>query len=97
MDRVGRNVLHGGVSTVASYTIFNWVLRYMDPSRVAAVNYVQPVIVILISIPLLGEHPTRTFAGRRGAGFDRRVSRRTFEIICERRHIVWRAIDAVTA
>ena len=47
-----------GFSTVASYSIFNWVLRHMDPSRVAAINYVQPVIVILISIPLLGEHPT---------------------------------------
>jgi len=47
-----------GFSTVISYIIFNWVLRYMDPSRVAAVNYVQPVIVILISIPFLGESPT---------------------------------------
>lgn len=47
-----------GFSTVTSYTIFNWVLRHMDPSRVAAINYVQPVIVILISIPFLGEHPT---------------------------------------
>jgi drug/metabolite transporter (DMT)-like permease len=46
------------VTTVASYTIFSWVLRHMEPSRVAAVNYVQPVVVILISIPLLGEHPT---------------------------------------
>ncbi len=47
-----------GFSAVTSYTIFNWVLRHMDPSRVAAINYVQPVIVILISIPFLGEHPT---------------------------------------
>jgi drug/metabolite transporter (DMT)-like permease len=47
-----------GGSTVASYTIFNWMLRRMDPSRVAAINYVQPVIVILISIPFLGEHAT---------------------------------------
>ncbi|HVB58489.1 MAG TPA: DMT family transporter [Candidatus Acidoferrales bacterium] len=47
-----------GCSTVLSYTLFNWVLRYMDPSRVAAVNYIEPIIVILISIPLLGEHPT---------------------------------------
>jgi drug/metabolite transporter (DMT)-like permease len=46
------------VTTVASYTIFSWVLRHMEPSRVAVVNYVQPVVVILISIPLLGEHPT---------------------------------------
>jgi drug/metabolite transporter (DMT)-like permease len=36
----------------------------MDPSRVAALNYIQPVIVILISVPLLGEHPTgHLFAG----------------------------------
>jgi drug/metabolite transporter (DMT)-like permease len=47
-----------GCSTVLSYTLFNWVLRYLDPSRVAAINYIQPVIVILISVPLLGEHPT---------------------------------------
>jgi drug/metabolite transporter (DMT)-like permease len=47
------------VTTVASYTIYSWVLRYMEPSRVAVINYVQPVVVILISIPLLGEHPTQ--------------------------------------
>ncbi|HWW51806.1 MAG TPA: DMT family transporter [Verrucomicrobiae bacterium] len=47
-----------GVSTVAAYTIFYWVLRYLEPSRVAAVNYVQPVIVISLSVPFLGEHPS---------------------------------------
>jgi drug/metabolite transporter (DMT)-like permease len=47
-----------GVSAVAAYTVFYWVLRYMEASRVAAVNYIQPVIVILFSIPFLGEHPT---------------------------------------
>jgi drug/metabolite transporter (DMT)-like permease len=46
------------ITTVASFTIYSWVLRYMEPSRAAVINYVQPVIVILISIPLLGEHPT---------------------------------------
>jgi len=51
------------VTTVASYTIYGWVLRYMEPSRVAVVNYVQPVVVILISIPLLGEHPTQHLLG----------------------------------
>jgi drug/metabolite transporter (DMT)-like permease len=51
------------VTTVASYTIYSWVLRYMEPSRVAVVNYVQPVVVILISIPLLGEHPTQHLLG----------------------------------
>lgn len=48
-----------GITTVVSYTIYSWVLQYMEPSRVAVVNYVQPVVVILISVPLLGEHPTR--------------------------------------
>jgi drug/metabolite transporter (DMT)-like permease len=47
------------ITTVVSYTIYSWVLRYIEPSRAAAVNYVQPVVVILISIPLLGEHPTQ--------------------------------------
>ena len=47
------------ITTVLSYTIYSWVLRHMEPSRAAAVNYVQPVVVILISIPLLGEHPTQ--------------------------------------
>jgi drug/metabolite transporter (DMT)-like permease len=51
------------ITTVASYTIYSWVLRYMEPSRIAALNYVQPVIVILISIPLLGEHPTQHLLG----------------------------------
>jgi drug/metabolite transporter (DMT)-like permease len=30
------------ITTVVSYTIYSWVLRYMEPSRAAAVNYVQP-------------------------------------------------------
>jgi drug/metabolite transporter (DMT)-like permease len=47
-----------GFSAVLSYTIFGWILRYMEPSRVAAINYVQTVVVILISIPFLGERPT---------------------------------------
>jgi drug/metabolite transporter (DMT)-like permease len=47
-----------GVSTVAAYTVFYWVLRYIEPSRVAAVNYIQPVIVISLSIPFLDEHPS---------------------------------------
>lgn len=45
-----------GFSAVLSYTIF--LLRHMDPSCVAAINYLQPVVVILISVPFLGEHPT---------------------------------------
>lgn len=50
-------------SSVAAYTIFYWTLRYMDASRVAVVNYFQPLLVILFSIPILGEHPTRHLLG----------------------------------
>jgi drug/metabolite transporter (DMT)-like permease len=46
-------------SSVAAYTIFYWVLRYMTASRVGAVSYFQPVIVILLSMTFLGERPTR--------------------------------------
>jgi O-acetylserine/cysteine efflux transporter len=46
-------------SSVAAYTIFYWVLRFMTASRVGALSYFQPVIVFLLSIAFLGEHPTR--------------------------------------
>ncbi len=47
-----------GLSSTAAYMMFYWILRYMDASRVVVMNYCQPVIVILLSIPLLGERPT---------------------------------------
>jgi drug/metabolite transporter (DMT)-like permease len=46
-------------SSLAAYTIFFWVLRYMSASRVGAMSYFQPVVVILLSMLFLGEHPTR--------------------------------------
>jgi drug/metabolite transporter (DMT)-like permease len=46
------------LSAVAGYLLFYWALRHMDASRVVAVNYFQPVVVVLLSIPLLGERPT---------------------------------------
>jgi O-acetylserine/cysteine efflux transporter len=46
-------------SSVAAYTIFYWVLHYMTASRVGAVSYFQPVIVILLSMAFLGERPSR--------------------------------------
>ena len=47
-----------GVSAVVGYLLFYWLLRLMDASRVVAVNYFQPVVVFLLSIPILGERPT---------------------------------------
>jgi drug/metabolite transporter (DMT)-like permease len=45
-------------SSVGGYLVFYWLLGHMDASRVVVVNYLQPVVVVLLSIPLLGEHPT---------------------------------------
>lgn len=46
-------------SSVLAYLIFFWALRHLDPSRVAVVNYLQPVLVILLAAALLSEHLTR--------------------------------------
>jgi drug/metabolite transporter (DMT)-like permease len=46
-------------SSVAAYTLFYWALRYMTASRVATISYLQPVVVILLSVALLDDHPTR--------------------------------------
>jgi len=45
-------------SAVGGYLLFYWLLRHMDASRVVVVNYLQPVVVVLLSIPLLAERPT---------------------------------------
>ncbi len=45
-------------SSVGGYLAFYWLLGHMDASRVVVVNYLQPVVVVLLSIPLLGEHPS---------------------------------------
>jgi len=45
-------------SSVGAYTLFYWVLKHLDASRVAAINYIQPFLVIVLSMLLLGEHPT---------------------------------------
>jgi drug/metabolite transporter (DMT)-like permease len=45
-------------SSVIAYTLFYWVLRYMDASRVAAIDYFQPFVVIALSLMFLGERPT---------------------------------------
>lgn len=49
------------LSSTTAYMMFYWILRYMDASRVVVLNYCQPVLVILFSIPILGEHPTRNY------------------------------------
>ena len=47
-------------SSIGAYTIFYWLLRYMSASRVAVLSYFQPVVVIILSVIFLSEHPTRS-------------------------------------
>ena len=50
-------------SSVVAYIIFYWALRYMAPSRLAAISYVEPLIVILLGVFLLGEKLTPHLLG----------------------------------
>jgi drug/metabolite transporter (DMT)-like permease len=45
-------------SSVISYTLFAWILKYMDASRIATVMYLQVPIVIVLAVWLLGERPS---------------------------------------
>jgi drug/metabolite transporter (DMT)-like permease len=45
-------------SSVGAYTLFYWVLKHLDASRVAAINYIQPFLVIILSMLFLGERLT---------------------------------------
>lgn len=45
-------------ASVISYTMFNWILRHLDASRVASVNYLQVPIVIVLAVSVLGERPS---------------------------------------
>jgi len=47
------------ISSVVAYMLFYWALRYMEASRVAAVNYFQPIGAIIVAMMFLGEQPTR--------------------------------------
>ena len=46
-------------SSVISYLIYYWALRHMEASRLAATTYVEPVLVPILSVLLLGEHVTK--------------------------------------
>jgi drug/metabolite transporter (DMT)-like permease len=45
-------------SSVIAYVLFYWALRHMDPSRVAVINYLQPILVILAAAVFLSERPS---------------------------------------
>jgi drug/metabolite transporter (DMT)-like permease len=45
-------------ASVISYTMFNWLLRHVDASRVAGVNYLLVPVVIVLAVSILGERPS---------------------------------------
>ena len=45
------------VSSVLAYLLFYWALRHMDASRVAVINYIQPILVIILASVFLAETP----------------------------------------
>jgi drug/metabolite transporter (DMT)-like permease len=45
-------------SSVAAYMLYYWALRHMDPSRVAVINYLQPILVIVAAAAFLSERPS---------------------------------------
>jgi drug/metabolite transporter (DMT)-like permease len=44
--------------SVLCYLIYHYALTYIPASRVSAFAYLQPLIAILLAIPVLGEYPT---------------------------------------
>jgi drug/metabolite transporter (DMT)-like permease len=46
------------MASVISYTMFNWILRHVNASRVAGVNYLQVPVVIVLAVSFLGEQPS---------------------------------------
>lgn len=46
-------------SSILAYLIFYWALRHTTASRLGAICYFQPIIVIVLAALFLGEHATR--------------------------------------
>jgi drug/metabolite transporter (DMT)-like permease len=46
--------------SVVCYSIYYYALTYVPASRVSAFSYLQPLLAIVMAIPLLGEHPTKS-------------------------------------
>lgn len=55
-------ILFGSLlTTVAAYSLFYWAIKYMPASETGVFIYLDPVIAILIAIPLLHEFPDEFF------------------------------------
>lgn len=55
-------ILYGALLTsLVAWFIFFWSLEYVSASETSIFNYVQPVISIIVAIPLVGEFPNLFF------------------------------------
>lgn len=55
-------IFFGAIFTsVLGYVFFNFAIRFVKASETGIYLYIDPVVAVLIAIPLLGEHVTRSF------------------------------------
>lgn len=55
-------ILFGGLlSSTAAYTLYNWAITKLPAFRLGVFTYLDPVIAIIIAMPLLGEKITPPF------------------------------------
>jgi drug/metabolite transporter (DMT)-like permease len=60
--RGGTGIAFGAfLSSFAAYTMYNWAISRLPAFRVSVFAYLDPVVAILIAIPLLGEKITPPF------------------------------------
>lgn len=49
------------LSSLTAYFLHNWALKYLAATDVSVFTYVDPVVAVLIAIPLLSEYPDTAF------------------------------------
>lgn len=49
------------LSSVLAYFLFHWAIKYLWAQEVGVFAYLDPVVAIILAIPLLGEIPTSTY------------------------------------
>lgn len=55
-------ILFGGIlSSAVAYTLFDWALSKLPANRTSVFTYIDPIVAIIIAIPLLGEKITLPF------------------------------------
>lgn len=55
-------ILFGAIFTsVLGYVFFNFAIRFIKANETGIYLYIDPIVTVLIAVPLLGEHVTRSF------------------------------------